>query len=130
MATIRTGRGFTPGAGRQVGSQNRITRDVREMIIAALHGAGGQAYLEKQAKKNPKAFLALVGKVLPKDLNINTKRDAAPVIDSSKLTLEERQQLRAILENALARHEESRLIEHEPAQDVPRGTFGDDNSVA
>lgn len=38
------------------------------MILGALDEAGGQAYLVKQAKKNPKAFLALLGKCLPKDI--------------------------------------------------------------
>ena len=39
------------------------------MIRGALDEAGGQAYLVQQAKDNPTAFLALVGKILPKDIN-------------------------------------------------------------
>lgn len=35
------------------------------MILAALDGAGGVAYLTAQAKVSPGAFLSLVGKVLP-----------------------------------------------------------------
>jgi len=35
------------------------------MILQALHTAGGVEYLYQQAFDNPKAFLALVGKVLP-----------------------------------------------------------------
>jgi hypothetical protein len=38
------------------------------MVLGALTDAGGQDYLTKQAKKNPKAFLALLGKCLPKDI--------------------------------------------------------------
>lgn len=38
------------------------------MIINALHKAGGERYLVKQSKENPRAFLALVGKVLPLDV--------------------------------------------------------------
>lgn len=106
------GRGFTPGSGREKGIPNRITRDLREMIVGALNAVGGQAYLEKQAKKNPKAFLALVGKCLPKDLNIKTDPPAPRLIDSSKLTPEERQQLREICLSAMARAEQPSL---EPA---------------
>jgi hypothetical protein len=35
------------------------------MILGALSAAGGQKYLEQQAKANPVAFMTLVGKVLP-----------------------------------------------------------------
>lgn len=35
------------------------------MILDALAAAGGVKYLTKQATVNPKAFLSLVGKVLP-----------------------------------------------------------------
>ncbi len=38
------------------------------MILAALHNAGGQEYLVAQARTNPVAFLALLGKVLPMTL--------------------------------------------------------------
>jgi hypothetical protein len=42
------------------------------MILQALreaHKDGGAAYLKDQALKNPTAFLGLVGKVLPLDVN-------------------------------------------------------------
>ncbi len=35
------------------------------MILGALALAGGEEYLAAQAAKNPSAFLALVGRVLP-----------------------------------------------------------------
>ena len=53
------------GPGRPKGSPNRVTADVREMVIAALQRAGGVRYLARQAELNPVAFLALVGKTLP-----------------------------------------------------------------
>jgi hypothetical protein len=53
------------GRGRPKGSPNRLTNDVKGMILAALQGVGGQAYLEEQARKNPVAFMTLLGKVLP-----------------------------------------------------------------
>ena len=39
--------------GRRPGTPNKITRDIREMILVAFHEAGGVAYLVKQAKANP-----------------------------------------------------------------------------
>lgn len=53
------------GPGRPKGSPNKLTADIKGMIVAALNAAGGQQYLESQAKENPTAFLTLIGKVLP-----------------------------------------------------------------
>jgi hypothetical protein len=38
------------------------------MILGALAGVGGDAYLMRQAEENPAAFMTLVGKVLPLQL--------------------------------------------------------------
>ena len=58
-----------PGApktgGREKGTPNKVTKQLKELILAALDGVGGQAYLERQAEENPTAFLTLIGKVLP-----------------------------------------------------------------
>lgn len=40
------------------------------MVLNALQGAGGQVYLQRQADESPAAFLALVGKCLPKDIKV------------------------------------------------------------
>ena len=53
------------GPGRPKGSENKLSRDLKEMILQALDGAGGVQYLIDQADNKPAAFLALVGKVLP-----------------------------------------------------------------
>lgn len=53
------------GKGRQKGVPNKTTGMLKDMIMAALHDAGGHDYLVGQAHENPKAFLALVGRVLP-----------------------------------------------------------------
>jgi hypothetical protein len=39
------------------------------MIEGALTDAGGRAYLARQADENPSAFLSLLGKVLPRNVN-------------------------------------------------------------
>jgi len=51
--------------GRTKGTPNKTTRDVKEMVLAALSNKGGVTYLERQADENPTAFLTLVGKVIP-----------------------------------------------------------------
>lgn len=64
---------FTKGdkrAGRKPGVPNKVTGDLRDMILQALSEAGGVEYLVAQAHDNPGPFMALVGKIVPKDLNI------------------------------------------------------------
>lgn len=54
-----------PKGGSRKGIPNKVTRELKEMILEALDNAGGVAYLAEQAEKNPSAFMTLVGKVLP-----------------------------------------------------------------
>jgi len=56
------------GIGRKKGVPNKVTKQLKEMILGALDDAGGQEYLKQQAIENPGPFLALVGKVLPTTL--------------------------------------------------------------
>lgn len=51
--------------GRQKGTPNKTTGEIKEMILQALSNKGGTSYLERQADENPTAFMTLVGKVLP-----------------------------------------------------------------
>lgn len=51
--------------GRQKGSPNKITRQLKDIILQALDEAGGVEYLKQTAIEHPAAFLTLVGKVLP-----------------------------------------------------------------
>ena len=74
--------GFKPGtpkplnSGRKRNVSNKVTRDIREMIRAALDKAGGISYLVKQAELNPTAFMSLVGKIIPQQINATVdKRD-------------------------------------------------------
>ena len=66
---IRRNGGKRPGAGRPKGSPNKITAQLKDMILQALDGAGGVEYLKQTALTNPSAFLPLVGKVLPLQLS-------------------------------------------------------------
>ena len=51
--------------GRTKGTPNKVTGELKDMILGALSNKGGMAYLERQADDNPTAFMTLVGKVLP-----------------------------------------------------------------
>lgn len=55
------------GMGRPKGVQNKMTREVKQMVLDALDGAGGVEYLIEKAHdpKTAGAFLTLVGKVIP-----------------------------------------------------------------
>ena len=57
------------GKGRKKGVPNKITASVKEMILAALDAVGGQRYLEDQAKQNPQAFMSLLGRIIPSEIN-------------------------------------------------------------
>ena len=66
--------------GRTRGVPNKTTTVVKDMVLLALAGAGGVAYLTTQAKKNPRAFLQLVGRVIPVQV---TGKDDAPLVPAS-----------------------------------------------
>ena len=56
---------------RPKGSKNKTTQQLRLMIEQALNNLGGVSYLMKCAETQPAAFLALLGKTLPKDVSLN-----------------------------------------------------------
>ena len=69
--------------GRQKGTPNKCTAALKDMILTALDGAhpdGSVAYLKDQADKNPVAFLTLVGKVLPLQVNADVNAQVVGVI--------------------------------------------------
>ncbi len=55
------------GPGRPKGVPNKLTKELKGMILDALEGAGGTDYLMERANdpRTASAFLTLVGKVLP-----------------------------------------------------------------
>jgi hypothetical protein len=57
--------GKRPGSGRKKGSTNKLTSDVRQAIMEAFSILGGVEYLTKIATTDPKAFCALLGKLIP-----------------------------------------------------------------
>lgn len=68
-------RGVKTG-GRQKGTPNKISGQLKDLILKALELAGGEGgaveYLKQQAKANPSAFLSLVGRTLPTEAKIQS----------------------------------------------------------
>lgn len=51
--------------GSRKGIPNKVTADIKSMVLGALSAMGGQRYLEEQAEANATAFMGLLGKILP-----------------------------------------------------------------
>ena len=64
--------------GRESGTPNKLTREVKEMVLAALDRAGGEDYLLAQAHDNPKAFLSLLGRIIPTQVTGKDGKDLIP----------------------------------------------------
>lgn len=79
--------GARPGAGRKPGIPNKINTQLKEMILGALDGIGGQDYLMRQAEENPSAFMTLLGKVLPTTLSGDKENPLIPDHASSAASL-------------------------------------------
>jgi hypothetical protein len=60
--------GKTPGAGRKRGVPNKLTGELKEMILEAAnqaHPDGAVGYLKARSQDQPVAFMSLLGRVLP-----------------------------------------------------------------
>jgi len=62
--------------GRKQGTPNKQTKELKQMILDALSESGGVSYLVRQAEENPKAFISLLGRVLPLQV---TGKDDGPI---------------------------------------------------
>lgn len=66
MSKLEAGRKKT--GGRQKGTPNKVTALLKDDILEAAakaHPNGRVGYLTQQAKENPTAFMTLLGKVIP-----------------------------------------------------------------
>lgn len=73
VSTVPVSAKKKPRGGSRKGKPNKATKELKDMILGALSDVGGQAYLAQQAIENPGPFMALVGKVLPRDINAELK---------------------------------------------------------
>jgi hypothetical protein len=88
MADGKVGRpkGLPKFGGRAKGTPNKVTRDLKEMIMAALDEAGGKDYLLARANDpvTMNSFLTLVGKCLPKEV---TGANGGPIEVAARLVI-------------------------------------------
>jgi len=87
-------KGYKTG-GRRKGTPNKLTRDLREMILGALADAGGRDYLTEQARQNPGAFLRLVGRLLP--MQVSRSDDADDPVEAELSDVEVARRLAFLL---------------------------------
>src|SRR5260221_11311512 len=67
------------GGGSRKGKPNKLTAALKDMVLSALHEAGGVEYLKRMADENPAAFMTLFGKVLPLQLAGGPKAEAIQI---------------------------------------------------
>lgn len=71
------------GPGRPKGSVNKTTALIKDAILSAAEKAGGKGgmvgYLKTQANENPVAFMGLLGKVLPMQVEATGEHGAIMV---------------------------------------------------
>lgn len=75
--------GRRAGAGRPKGAPNKLTATIKEAIEVAFHQVGGPEYLARMAEEQPTAFMSLLGKAMPQqiDANVTTQPPAYTVDD-------------------------------------------------
>lgn len=57
------------GPGRPKGAENKLTRAVKDAVQDAFDEVGGADYLVQVAKEDHKTFCALLGRVIPTQVN-------------------------------------------------------------
>ena len=108
-----SGRPFQKGhaklGGRKPGQPNHLTQLLKDTILEAATRAGKGdivAYLERQAEENPVAFLGLLGRVLPLQLQ-NDRDTPVPITSVTYCIVDTREQADDLL--ALPRQAKGRL---------------------
>ncbi len=66
--------------GRKRGTPNKLTADLRKMIMKALTDSGGVKYLKEVAASDPKTFCALLGRIIPASVDANDNSQVNNVI--------------------------------------------------
>ena len=62
------------------GVPNKLTREVREMVLQALDEEGGIQYLRWAARSKPVAFLQLLGRLIPSEIRASVAADGMTLI--------------------------------------------------
>jgi hypothetical protein len=57
------------GMGRKRGSLNKTTRTLKEALLASFNTLGGEKWLIRLAESDPKAYVGLLGRIIPSEIN-------------------------------------------------------------
>jgi hypothetical protein len=81
--TTKFGKG---NPGKPKGAKNKVTQELREMVLEALDRSGGVDYLAERAidPKTAGAFLTLIGKIIPTTVKGDMKVSGGVVIIPAK----------------------------------------------
>lgn len=66
--------------GRPKGATNKLTRTIKEAIELSFEKVGGADYLARMAVEQPAAYMSLLGKVLPTQIDGNLSIVGLPSI--------------------------------------------------
>jgi len=66
---------------------NKLTASVKEAIEAAFRGVGGAEYLMRQAEQNPQAFMALLAKIIPAQVQADVTSGGKTIADMQSAVL-------------------------------------------
>jgi hypothetical protein len=93
-----------PRGGSRKGRPNKMPRLLREMVLRALELEGGVEYLREQARKrNPAAFMALVGRAMPLQVQAGAGGLTAQVI-SYEMSPDALRPIRGVLNSPIREH--------------------------
>ena len=73
-------KGVKTGGGSRAGVPNKVTRSLKDMLEGALKAKGGQKWIEEQMDHNPGAVLSLLGKTLPRQVDVKAEVETKGVI--------------------------------------------------
>ncbi len=86
-------------SGRKAGTPNKVTATIKEAVLLSFERLGGAAYLEEVARRDPRTYCALLGKVLPRN---PAATDNAPGAVSTLSDAEIRQRVAGMLREGLS----------------------------
>ena len=61
--------------GRKAGTPNKVGQDIQAMLKASLSRVGGIEYLVKQSEENPVAYMGMISKLLPRQVEAQVTHD-------------------------------------------------------
>ena len=76
--------GARKNAGRKKGVPSKQTAAVKEALLNAFEKAGGELYLAKIAKSDPKTFCMLVAKLIPTEVSASIDGELKATITETK----------------------------------------------